>query len=349
MRTRRMLPTAMLAMAFMPSPQSTWADTPASGPAAPVVNQGDGTLVYEAVEVQGNVRVAPTGTDPKVRAGWDSLKTGDTIKAGQQISVGIRSKVKLVARPADPPTVLLFDRLSLVNISELQIKDGAARSRIQLAHGAVRAGVAEGSTRSDMEIEAPVAVLSKKGTDIFQIEYDGNGQYRMSLSEQGRGLIQAIQTQSTSFGGLQNFRSRFVTPGQFITQALTRAIDNVQFDRTVNVNDVFGLGGADQLFAMLNDRGLGIMLNPGGNWTNLLGNNNPATGTVTPTDPTQQNDQSVLQQLNNTSGPRPTPGFIGGDFGIGQGRLPGIGRARNSFFRAAMNGSKGLGRTNFKR
>src|SRR5437762_1410773 len=96
-------------------------------------------LVYEVISVQGNASVAPTGTDPKSTSGWTDLKVGTQLHAGQQVLVGfVRSKVKLVARPADPPTVMLIDRGSLINISELSFKDGAATSRIQLNYGQIK-------------------------------------------------------------------------------------------------------------------------------------------------------------------------------------------------------------------
>jgi hypothetical protein len=145
----------------------------------------------------------------------------------------------------------------------------------------------------------------------------------MSLSEQGRGLIQAIQTHSGEFGGLDRFRSRYVTPGQFVTQQMMRAIENVQFDRTVNINDAFGLQGLDQMFTMLNNHGgLAFLLPQGGNPVGILGGAGEE-GRTGLTPPFDQQGQAALNQLFQALTPntRPSPA---GDFGIGQGHVPGI-------------------------
>jgi hypothetical protein len=302
-------------------------------PAASQPEGGD--LRYEVYQVGGTVRVSPTGTDPLGEAGWKQLKEGDLLQAGQQVHTSLRGKIKLVARPSNPPTVLYFEPGSLINISELNFKDGAATSRMQISYGAVRAGVAEGTTRSDMEIESPAATLSKRGTDIFRMEYV-NGRYNISLSDQGRGMLQAIQTGRT---GLSALNSRFITPGQFITHQLARAIDSMQFDRKVNVTDSFGLGGADQLFTMINDRGgFGFLLPQGNNVGGVVGglgkdNFNQPQGP-------QDGQNNGQQGGNNLFGPlgRNVRAAPGGDFGIGQGPLPNLfGPQRKSLLRPSVN------------
>lgn len=309
------------------------ADEPSSKPSGE-------TLRYEVVQVEGKVRVGPE-TDEALNTnapGWFSPKVGDRLGGGIQIRVPLRSKIKLVAMPADPPTVLLIESASTISISELAYKDGAAKSRIKLGYGAIRAGVSEGGTRSDMEIEAPSATLSKRGTDIFRFEYH-DGRFMMSLTEQGRGMLQAIQNQS----GYQNGQlSRFVTAGQFVTQQLMRAIDNVQFDRQINVNDQFGLSGNDKLFTLINDHGLGFLLPAGLKPINIIDGNRDGNQPLG--DPqninNQTNQNNPLTQLV-----RPTPIVPGGDFGIGQGRLPII----RDTLQKRLNSGAEMGRLFFKR
>ena len=74
-----------------------------------------GTLVFEVHAVVGRVSVAPRGTDPKLRAGWTRPRVGDFLHAGQQNRTGLRSKIKPIARPATPVTVLMVGRGSLIN------------------------------------------------------------------------------------------------------------------------------------------------------------------------------------------------------------------------------------------
>lgn len=309
------------------------ADGPASKPATE-------ELRYQVVQVEGGVKVGPE-TDESLNTngpGWYKPAVGDKLGGGIQIRVPLRSKIKLVAMPADPPTVLLIESASTISISELAYKDGAAKSRIKLGYGAIRAGVSEGGTRSDMEIEAPSATLSKRGTDIFRFEYH-DGRFMMSLTEQGRGMLQAIQNQS----GYQNGQlSRFVTAGQFVTQQLMRAIDNVQFDRQINVNDQFGLSGNDKLFTLINDHGLGFLLPAGLKPINIIDGNRDGNQPLG--DPqninNQTNQNNPLTQLV-----RPTPIVPGGDFGIGQGRLPII----RDTLQKRLNSGAEMGRLFFKR
>lgn len=283
---------------------------------------GDASLVFEVFEMQGNVRVGAAGTDPKLAAGWQTVKKGDTLRSGQAIHVPFRGKLKLVARPADPPTVLLFDSGSLIQISELSLKDGVALCRMDLGYGQIKAGVAEGATRSDLEIRSPAATLSKKGTDIFGMEVRPDGRFNMFLTDHGRGLVQAIQMQSTQMGALNTMRTRMLTPGQWITHQMSRAIDNMQFDRRVNINDVYGLGGADALFTMLNDRGFGFLLPAGGGGPlNLQGAPATEEGKINPNlqSPIQPFAENLAQGIRN---------ITEGNFGIGQGDVPSVFGAR---------------------
>ncbi|HKQ50636.1 MAG TPA: hypothetical protein VJZ71_21375 [Phycisphaerae bacterium] len=278
---------------------------------------GEASLVFEVIGIDRNVRVAPAGTDPKLAAGWQPVKLGDSLRAGQAVHVPIRGKLKLVARPADPPTVLLFDTGSLIQISELSLKDGVAVCRMDLGYGQIKAGVAEGSTRSDLEIRSPAATLSKKGTDIFGMEVRPDGRFNMFLTDQGRGLVQAIQMQSTQMGAMNAMRSRLITPGQWITHQMARAIDNVQFDRNVSINDVYGLKGVDQLFTMLNDRGFGIFLPAGGGSPlNFQGSQTTEEGQAPPGMGQQiQPFPQLFQGIRN---------ITEGNFGIGQGNVPSV-------------------------
>ena len=136
--------------------QTTQPATPTTTPtttSAPAEGaEGVALLVYEVYEVQGQVRVGPTDADPELDEGWRPVQKEDQILAGQKIFVPNKARLKLVARPADPPTVIMLEPNTLINVSELTITNGAAVSRIDLGYGAIRAGVAEGTVRSDMQI-----------------------------------------------------------------------------------------------------------------------------------------------------------------------------------------------------
>ncbi|MFQ5501564.1 MAG: hypothetical protein ACE5EQ_04600 [Phycisphaerae bacterium] len=294
-----------------------WSQAPDPKPAAQPTKPGGG-LRYEVHQVQGKVRVSRIGIDPMDTAAWRYIQKGDLLGTGLQVSVPWRSSVKLVARPATPPTVLWIGRGSLVNIQELSIKRGVAKARLDLGYGIIRAGVAEGGVRSDMEITCPAATLSKRGTDIFEITYR-NGQFAMRLSDQGRGLIQAIQLQYGRNGNYLGARSRFLTPGQAVTHRMAQAIMSMQLDREISINDLFGLKGTDQLMNLIHDRGIGIFFSQGGNLPDFLHPGTPGDGMNLPGMGVDHDTDGLGQTPVQTS-----QGRREGDFGIGQGGLPGI-------------------------
>jgi hypothetical protein len=322
MITKERLATVVLVLGVLVPAAGAFGGEPQQAVSSKPTTEQEG-LRYEVIAVKGNVRIGPLGLDPKSNEGWSKAQVGDLLGAGLQVHVPLRGAIKLTARPAEPPTVIMIEQVTLVAVTELGLADNKAKSRIKLAYGAIRAGVAEGATRSDMEIESPVATLSKRGTDIFRFECH-NGHFMMSLSEEGRGLIQAIQTRAAQLGALDRTRSRFLTPGQWISQQMLRAIDSVQFDRNVNVTDNFGLQGLDQLFTMLNDRGgLAFLLPAGNNPANIL-DSPTQTGMIGGRplfDQAQTTQNQLLQSLFQGIVPKPTHG---GDFGIGQGRVPGV-------------------------
>ncbi|HWL93370.1 MAG TPA: hypothetical protein VNT79_07530, partial [Phycisphaerae bacterium] len=295
---------------------------PTSEPVAPtaVTSQPEPTtdegLTYEIYELAGKVLVAPIGADPvKDAAQWKPARRGDLLRKGQQLRTTLRSRVKLIARPADPPTVILVEAGTRLTIEDLAIREGTAVSRLGLGYGAVRAGVAEGEVRSDMEIATPSAVLSKRGTDIFKVEYM-NGRFNMSLSEQGRGMLQAIQLQFGNRGDVVGFRSRLVTPGQAVTQRMAQAIESMTWDRDVNMSDVFGLVGNDRLLTLLNDRGFGFLLPWNSSAANIFGG------------PTATDGQQAegLGSMGGAMLPasQAVRSIQDGDFGVGQSALPSL-------------------------
>lgn len=325
---KRNLVVAM-ATSFLMSGAVRAADAPATSTPAP-----KDALRYQVVEMSGKVRVAEIGVDPKAPTGWRDIKVGEFLIAGQQVNTGLRARAKLVAVPSNPPTVMLIEPLTSVQISDLEFRKGAqgdeAYSRLQIGYGAVRAGVAEGSTRSNMEIATPGATLSKQGTDIFRIHYYSQNDWGMSLSDKGRGLIQAIQNRQAAGlnRGLPGFQSRFVRPGQSVNQEMLRTIETEVFNRFVNVNDLYGLTtGEIKLISLwgtgLNIRGLEGNIIELRDVTGRDGIINPEKqGAIVGVNngTTLQLQQAIDRiKLNQRRQPR---GNSAGDFGIGQGTVP---------------------------
>ncbi len=301
-----------MAVSFLLAPALVVGQPKTQKPAATQPDAKD-KIVFEVVEIQGNVVVGPVGlkiTEP----GWTALKLRDRLGAGDVVWAQLRGKVKLAALPAKPPTVMMMETGTVLSIEEAAVVNGVAKVRLALGYGAIRAGVAEGQVRSDMEITCPVATLSKKGTDIFRFEY-ADGRFNMSLSPLGRGMLQALQFRSGRSGRLGGIRSRFVTPGQFVTHRMGQAIDNVKFDRGTNINDVFGLVGNDKLFTLMNNHGFGFLLPQGGNMLTFFGPSGQGMfGLPGSQTPGQRFPRRKRQQMIQNDG----------NFGIGQGPLPSI-------------------------
>ncbi|MCB9854977.1 MAG: hypothetical protein H6818_04760 [Phycisphaerales bacterium] len=280
----------------------------------PVGQPGDEPLYYVVQDFQGKVQYAKIGTDVTTAGGpeWTVVKKGDRLGAGLVIVTPVfGGALKLVLDPSSPPTVMALESGTMIAIDDLAMRNGVSVARLALGVGAVKAGVAEsGDTRSDMTITTPTGTLSKKGTDIFRVEYQ-NGRFRMSLSENGRGLIQAIQFKFGSQGDVIGSRSRFVTRGQFVTQEMFKAIDHVRFDRDININDLFGQTG-NEILTILNNRGFGFLLPIGENTVNILGSPNQQ-----PTDGMNGLMNGISTAGLGTATPRRD-----GDFGIGQTILP---------------------------
>lgn len=304
---------------------------------APVAAKNE-SLRYQVVACDGKASVAGIGVDPATDAGWRPIKVGEYLTAGQQVRTGARQVVQLVAVPSDPPTVIQIEKMSHVQISDLEFRAGdqgkEAYSRMQIGYGAVRAGVAEGATRSNMEIASPGATLSKKGTDIFRFWYYNQNDWGMSLSDRGRGLIQAIQNRQNlgiTGGGLSGSNSRFVRPGQSVNQEMLRTIETEIFNRFVNVNDLYGLTNGDiKLISLwgngLNIRGLSGNLIQLRDVTGTDGdmNNPPAIKSMFSTGvnngATLQLQQAIDRlRINQRRNPH---GNNAGDFGIGQSTVP---------------------------
>lgn len=272
-----------------------------------------GTQYFVVQDFEGTVKYAPTSADPLMigSAPWKQVKVGDRLGAGLQICTAFQGRVKLVLDPSAPPTVMAIESGSILAVEELALQNGSSKCRLALGVGAVKAGVAEsGETKSDLEITTPTGTLSKKGTDIFGVEYQ-NGRFRMWLTSEGRGLIRAIQYKLGNQGNLLSTRSRYVTPGQFVTQEMFKAIDHVKYDREINVNDLIGQTG-NELLTLLNNRGFAFLLPLGDNTVNWLGS------------PSQQPTDgmtAVMGGVATTGLGRVTPRGEG-DFGVGQTLLP---------------------------
>jgi hypothetical protein len=132
-----------------------YASEPGEEPQA-IAPAGDG-LRYEVVEVRGAAKWGALELRPDAEAGWQQVRVGDQYGGGIQIFCGLRSKVKLVQQPANPPTVIMVESMTLASIDELYRRQDEAVARLGLAYGAIRAGVAEGELGSNFQIRSPVA------------------------------------------------------------------------------------------------------------------------------------------------------------------------------------------------
>jgi hypothetical protein len=227
--------------------------TAATQPAADAAAAPGEPMQARVVKLTGQVQYART--DAQGNAGeWQEAKLNDLLPAGTRIRTRLRSKVVLAF---GDDSVVLIDRATLASIEQFHRVADTKHVRLGLGHGAVRAGVAETTLRSDMTIETPTATLSKRGTIGFGIEYEpSTGRFRVFLADEG--LVNALNKLTGE--------SRDLYPGQYVTQEMIRWIETAVFDRHVALADLFGPDEAEKLFNALHSSGIGVV-EPGGGMT----------------------------------------------------------------------------------
>ncbi|UCD28093.1 MAG: FecR domain-containing protein [Planctomycetota bacterium] len=239
----------------------TLAQVPAGQPSStpPTTQPAQIDEQFEARIIQVAGKVSYSKTDENGQPGkWQSAKVGDRLPAGTRIRTRLRSKVVMAF---GDDSVVMIDRATLASIDEFHRTADTKKVRLGLGHGAIRAGVAETTLRSDMTIDTPTATLSKRGTIDFRMEYTPvTGRFRISLAREG--LVQALNKITN--------QSSLISPGQYITQAMIRWIETATFDRFVPVVDIFGMTDAEELFNMVQESGLGVVEPGGGSGTMAL-------------------------------------------------------------------------------
>ncbi|GMV96080.1 MAG: hypothetical protein AMXMBFR83_04490 [Phycisphaerae bacterium] len=188
---------------------------------------------------------------------WQPVRPGDSLAPGTRIRTGIRSRVILIF---GENTVVLIDRATLASIDQFRETGDGQQIALGLGHGAVRAGAAETTLRSDMIIQTPTATLSKRGTFGIELEYEpSTGYFRAALSDSG--LINILNRLTG--------QDRTVAPGQYVTQAMTRWIEVAKFSGWVNVNDAVGLTPGEQVFNAFYNTGPGVAQPGAGTMANV--------------------------------------------------------------------------------
>lgn len=202
-----------------------------------------GALLFKVIELQGDVRHAAPGSRD-----FQVTKLGDQLGQGVRVLTGVRSAVKFQVGEQEPYTCLMVDAAGLIEISESLLTSDTKKVRVSLAHGRVRAGVAEGGLKSDFTVDCPVATLSKKGTWGFSLFYERDSDvFEIGLTD--RGLVEALRVQSG--------QRRELRPGEYVTQAMRLWLDQSRFDSSTVVD---ALGQADMLIAFnrVQTDGLGV-------------------------------------------------------------------------------------------
>jgi hypothetical protein len=123
-------------------------------------------------------------------------------------------------------TVVSIRRATLASIDQFYETPDRRTIRLGLGYGAVRGGTSEGTLRSDVVVDSPVATLAKRGTEGWEMQVEPyTGRFRISLSRSG--LVEALQ----KFTG----QRRLVRPGEYATELNIALawIEQARFDQTV--------------------------------------------------------------------------------------------------------------------
>jgi len=209
------------------------------------------------IEVEGSVDWAVAGVSASANEGWTAVKLNDELKPGTQIRTGLRSHVNL---RFGETTVVSLRSATYASLDQLFRSADVESVRIGLGYGTVRGGSSEGTFRSDVIVDSPVATLAKRGTEGWQLAVEAaSGRFNVSLAESG--LVEAIQ----KLGG-EKTRSKTVRPGEYVTDATMANLwlDQDIFDRNVTFFAAEGMTSADAKFTLTGTRGMGVMAAGGG-------------------------------------------------------------------------------------
>jgi hypothetical protein len=212
-------------------------------------------IMARVIDVHGDVQHAPLGSRE-----WQACKVADEYPPQTKIRTGIRSSVKFQIGDEEPYTALLVESVGLTLLSEAHKTQDTKRVRVGVGYGKIRAGVAEGGLKSDFTVDSPVATLSKRGTWNFALAYE-RATDRFEISLLDRGLVEALDKVTG--------QTRTVLPGQAVTQAMRRWLDESQIRRNVSVNDVLGQENLEIAFNRIRQDGLGVISVGGGQVTML--------------------------------------------------------------------------------
>jgi hypothetical protein len=239
---------------------------PAQAAKAPAVapNKADAEPFVEALpatvtEVTGTVEWAKPGVSPLATEGWTPVKWKDKLEPGTQIRTGLRSSVHL---QFGKTTLVAIRSATHASIDQIYKSAKTEHVRLGLGYGTVRGGSVEGTIRSDVVVDSPVATLAKRGTEGWEFRVEAStGRFRISLAEYG--LVEAREKLSGA-----KALTRTVRPGEYATDAniANMWIKQDIFDRNIKFYEADAVTVSDAEFANENTRGYATLA-PGGGST----------------------------------------------------------------------------------
>lgn len=230
----------LIVSAALAAAQTTQPAPPAT-PTTPTDRTG---IKARAIEVNGSVDWAPLESSE-----WKPVKLNDEFSEQTKFRTGVRSSLKLQIGDEEPYSCMMIDSVGKTVLSEAYKTSDTKKVRVGVGYGKVRAGVSEGGLKSDFTVDSPVATLSKRGTWGFSLYYERDTDaFEVGLTDSG--LVDALSKISGD--------RRSVAPGQLVTQAMRRWLDQVQLFRNVPIADVLGQSDIEVAFNRLDSDGLGV-------------------------------------------------------------------------------------------
>ena len=245
--------TKCIAVVVLAVSMGGWSALAQPAQTQPAATQPATAWKAQVVEVSGRVDQAPTGIGALDDAAWKPVQSGEELGAGTQIRTGLRSHCVLLF---GDDTVVSVRRATLASIDQFHQTATTKTVRLGLGYGAVRGGTTEGTLRSEVVVDSPVATLAKRGTEGWEMEVEPyTGRFRISLARSG--LIEALQKLTG--------QRRLVRAGQYADHLnIARAwIEQALFDRVVRFVSAESITQADLDFDTLVTTGLATVA-PGG-------------------------------------------------------------------------------------
>ena len=243
--------------------------------APPAADKADKPAAADSLKV---TVTSVSGPAQKLLAGkgeknWQALKVGETLSELTVIRTGLGAKV--VLKFEDRGEVII-NNATKIGIAELRKKGAAAKARLGLKYGTLRASVDSKKGSNDFRIATPVATLSVRGSSA-DVGYSVDSTKIVAVRAGLWNVVKSIKLPDFLKGMLVD---RIIQAGETADSTLDLYITDALQDRIAAVYDTYGTTPAEVATQIRNDTGRRN--------TNTTSGTDTLPSTVVPTTPSDE-------------------------------------------------------------